>query len=71
MIDDIRSLLEADPFRPFSIETSSNACLEVNSPKQVTIPFHGETIHYHTRDWELHIIAVRHIIRLTVREGRR
>lgn len=71
MIDDIRALLEAESFRPFSIELPGDFTIEITNPKQVTVPIHGESIHFYSQHGETHIIAVRHMIRIRVREGRR
>lgn len=69
MIDDIEDLLTREPFRQFVIVTTSGDEYAVNSPKQVTIPIHGETVHYAGRDYTTHVIAVRHIVKLTHRTG--
>jgi hypothetical protein len=59
--------LSREPFRQFVIVTTSGEEYVVNSPKRVTIPMHGESVHYNTgRDFTTQIIAVRHIIKLIV-----
>jgi hypothetical protein len=71
MIDDIRELLDRDPFRTFTITGTTGDQYVVHSPKQVTIPLHGEPVHYLSRDGETAILPVRHIVRVTFREGPR
>jgi plastocyanin len=67
--DDIQELLADEPFRQFTIVTVNKDEYVVYSPKQVTIPTHGETVHYQSRDYTAHVIAVRHVVELTFRTG--
>ena len=70
MLDDVQDLLSREPFRQFIIATTEERSgYIVYSPKQVTVPIHGESIHFRSRDGDTHIIAVRHIVRVTYREG--
>jgi hypothetical protein len=71
VIDDIRALLEAEPFRPFVLTvTGFDHEYDVEHPRQVTIPVHGETIHYRDRHREQIVIAVRHITTVRLRKER-
>lgn len=69
MIDDIRELLDRDPFRQFVIMGALGEGYVVVSPKQVTVPAHGESVHYLSRDGDTHILSARHIVRVTFRKG--
>jgi hypothetical protein len=66
MIEDLQQLLDAA--QQFTIVTTLQAEFEVHSPKQVTIPSHGKSIHYRARDGKTYIVATRHIVQL-VRGG--
>jgi hypothetical protein len=71
MIDDIRELLDAEPFRAFVLTvTGLDVEFEVEHPRQVTIPTHGETIHLRDRHNERRVIAVRHITTIRMRKER-
>lgn len=69
MSDDIEELLAREPFRQFVIVTSDGEEYIVSSPKQVTIPMHAETVHFAAYDYTNHVIAVRHILKLSFRTG--
>jgi hypothetical protein len=73
MLDDIQELLAADPFRPFVLAvTGLDNEYDIEDPRQVSVPLHGETIHYRGRDGDEFVIAVRHITSVVIRkEGRR
>jgi hypothetical protein len=71
MIDDLQELLSREPFRRFVIVMISGEDFVVNSPKSVAIPMHGETVHVTAPDYTVHIIAVRHILKLTLSTGSR
>ena len=71
MLADIRELLDAQPFRPFALTVAGwDAEHEVDDPRQVTIPAHGETIHFWNRHNERFVIAVRHITTVMMRKER-
>jgi hypothetical protein len=69
MLRDIAALLTTTPFRAFSIETTDHNSYQIEKPAQVVIPPHGEAVHYHTQGGAVHMIAVRHIIRIVVGGG--
>lgn len=71
MNEDIHELLDADPFKPFTIVTAAEGEYAVYSAKQVVFPLHGETLRYLSRDGDTVIIAIRHIIRVVLRGGQR
>lgn len=70
MSEDIHELLDADPFKPFTVVTAAEGEYGVFSPRQVVFPLHGETLRYISRDGDTVIIAIRHIIRVVHRTGR-
>ena len=69
MLHDITALLAATPFREFTIDTTDHNSYVVTRPAQVVIPPHGESVHYHTSSGAVVMIAVRHIINVTVGGG--
>jgi hypothetical protein len=67
MLDDIQDLLAADPFRPFVLAvTGLDDEYAVDDPRQVSIPTHGETIHYRGRHGDEYVIAVRHVTSVVI-----
>lgn len=70
MIDDIRNLLDAEPFRPFVLVlTGRDVEYTVDDPRQVTIPIHGEAVHYRNHHRDEFIIATRHITHVRLRRS--
>ena len=72
MLDDIQDLLAASPFRPFQVVTTDmHTAFAVTDPRQVSVPMSGETIHYRRPDGDTVIVAVRHVVAVTISPPRR
>jgi hypothetical protein len=71
MTEDSEELLRATPFRPFAFATTDHCEYVVDSPKRLTLPVHGQSVHFHSPDGRTMIVASRHIIRVTLGEARR
>jgi len=70
MLEDIAFLLGDVPFRPFHLVTSDGKDYRIDSPKQLTLPEHGRSVHYTRKEGHLMMISVRHILRIEVAEHR-
>jgi hypothetical protein len=73
---DIRPLLDANPFEPFTLHLTSRDSYDIDRPERVSFSPHGGALHLHGPDgkWQA-TLSLDHVVRISfpaqpyIREG--